>query len=1243
MNSCHCMTKNTATAEAECNPCATNTNRVVILPWKKVVLHPYMIAAVWEQRYRALLQQAELEASQAKQEMEILQREIDTLRKRQLTEKDDLQRDMVRQQAIEHELRVQLKSKESEYTLVRHRLIDVVRENKALNDSLKEQQNAMDAQAKQHQAEKQSLEEQLRAAETAKATAEAKLEEAMEKIEAIKKQLDEQAAAKSVRFSEQSNEVIVFRATDYTSRLAQSEKEHEELASQLKSMKLEMEELEEAHSSLESMHRETKLEHQQELSVVKQAAQEARSQVRDLLSSLVEMQQNAERIEKERLELEEILEEAHGAREQASAKLLKKEKDYERVEREVAKINKAILSMQQDGSKSSKSIEDSKSENLLYELEKARFRLEKQATTIQSERKTLQETVANATKQYGKINDQLVVMELEKKELMQQLEDLKRTVSALREENSRVHEEKLSMEKALLDQQSLVARSQARVQELEIERATLQEELQSINMASQINRSSAPDVETLRSIGAESTDNRVSELEDQLAKTERALKGERDRLRESVEKSNVLESKLAELQKELDSVKNEKTALEASHAEEMKLQIQATQEAEAMAEEARKQVEEMKKHRSDTQEQLRELMEVRTSLQKQLQEATDKLWFIQQEKEHLNSRLTALDIALKEAREDAKCSVSTNVFVLQRNSLKMQLQQKESEIDNLKRQVKTAELEADKKDEQIKELKAVEAALEEQIHSLCQELETAFSELEQAKSKIESLQAENNSLQSSLCEAESSIRKLEESNNHMQEEKQKLEAEYEQKISQVQNDHTLTMLQVSNLERERIALSRTIESFDDIKADLNAKLNETTGLWEEAKAQFQLKKRDLKDTRKELESQRRENKSLQEQLTSIKSEKLIIVDQLEETSRQAEDLKLDLVLLGQRNNALEEEKSEIDAKVAAVEKELAQLKSEMAHMMAEHKQDLEKEASLLSIANTNIERAEDEKSSLQGTVDGLLKEKNELQIKLVETKGMWKNATDQFRRKQKRIQDLEQQLKAVEQHRVSLQAECDRLTLLSKENEDVATRLELASTALSQTSQENEAVAKQADVFKQERDLALLAEVGLRKVAEDLQQKLDAQTKKVKKLAKILKRTIEKQSEKEANVATVVVPSDNDEGAEDLGERRVSRMAIVLKMRYQNKNSGSMEQMDVSAEYTGPLVDGKPHGPGMVRFESGDLYLGEFQDGEMNGAGSYIRRRPPREGDNVCLSGMFANNEFIMPISPSTSSSSMSN
>eukprot|EP00536_Pseudo-nitzschia_multiseries_P010883 jgi/Psemu1/307718/fgenesh1_kg.349_\ len=69
---------------------------------------------------------------------------------------------------------------------------------------------------------------------------------------------------------------------------------------------------------------------------------------------------------------------------------------------------------------------------------------------------------------------------------------------------------------------------------------------------------------------------------------------------------------------------------------------------------------------------------------------------------------------------------------------------------------------------------------------------------------------------------------------------------------------------------------------------------------------------------------------------------------------------------------------------------------------------------------------------------------------------------------------------------------------------------------------------------------------------------------------------------------------------------RVSRMKMDVNLNYRDSSTGEYRQMPARAEYSGPVVDSKPHGAGMLKFECGDMYLGMFENGEINGEGSYI-------------------------------------
>mmetsp|Transcript_37393 Transcript_37393/g.90889 ORF Transcript_37393/g.90889 Transcript_37393/m.90889 type:complete len:525 (+) Transcript_37393:246-1820(+) len=63
--------------------------------------------------------------------------------------------------------------------------------------------------------------------------------------------------------------------------------------------------------------------------------------------------------------------------------------------------------------------------------------------------------------------------------------------------------------------------------------------------------------------------------------------------------------------------------------------------------------------------------------------------------------------------------------------------------------------------------------------------------------------------------------------------------------------------------------------------------------------------------------------------------------------------------------------------------------------------------------------------------------------------------------------------------------------------------------------------------------------------------------------------------------------------------------------------------------YTGPLVDGKPHGMGTIRFSNGDTYIGEMQHGKMSGKKSTLYTK-----DRGIFRGIFQNNKYVGPSKP---------
>jgi hypothetical protein len=89
---------------------------------------------------------------------------------------------------------------------------------------------------------------------------------------------------------------------------------------------------------------------------------------------------------------------------------------------------------------------------------------------------------------------------------------------------------------------------------------------------------------------------------------------------------------------------------------------------------------------------------------------------------------------------------------------------------------------------------------------------------------------------------------------------------------------------------------------------------------------------------------------------------------------------------------------------------------------------------------------------------------------------------------------------------------------------------------------------------------------------------------------------------------------------------RVNQKEITLEMHYHD-HSGNLVTYDVHSKYTGPIANGLPHGPGVLRFENGDMYLGEFEKGEMEGVGAFAHRQQYCHANQVFF-GTFTHNEF---------------
>jgi hypothetical protein len=88
---------------------------------------------------------------------------------------------------------------------------------------------------------------------------------------------------------------------------------------------------------------------------------------------------------------------------------------------------------------------------------------------------------------------------------------------------------------------------------------------------------------------------------------------------------------------------------------------------------------------------------------------------------------------------------------------------------------------------------------------------------------------------------------------------------------------------------------------------------------------------------------------------------------------------------------------------------------------------------------------------------------------------------------------------------------------------------------------------------------------------------------------------------------------------------RVFQRMITIDMHYHDRKKKE-RVCTVKANYTGPMVDGVPHGSGMIRFQNGSMYVGSFENGCMHGNGVFNHKK--RGGKRKTFTGIFHQNEY---------------
>lgn len=152
----------------------------------------------------------------------------------------------------------------------------------------------------------------------------------------------------------------------------------------------------------------------------------------------------------------------------------------------------------------------------------------------------------------------------------------------------------------------------------------------------------------------------------------------------------------------------------------------------------------------------------------------------------------------------------------------------------------------------------------------------------------------------------------------------------------------------------------------------------------------------------------------------------------------------------------------------------------------------------------------------------------------------------------------------------------DECTRLKRELEIQTLQQQFEEAHLNSTRLSDDVVRLESETNKQEYLRYVDGERIHRlkgELEEAVREKVE-QTKKTRKLAKLLKRTMSSIT-------------------------RVYRMKMNIDMCYFDTITNQNREMPAKAEYSGPVVKSKPHGAGVLNFECGDMYLGSFENGTL--------------------------------------------
>nr|XP_049464658.1 myosin-2 isoform X2 [Anopheles coluzzii] len=566
--------------------------------------------------------------------------------------------------------------------------------------------------------EKKQLTQELEVAKTSKSENIAELQRSLEAIEQTKLQLANNL------------EKEIAKTADLNRRTEELEVEKKQLTQELEVAKTSMS--------------ENIAELQRSLEAIEQTKLQLADNLEKEIAKTADLNRRTEELEAEKKQLTQELEVAKTSMSENNAELQRSLEAIEQTKLQLADNLEKEIAKTADLNRRTEELEAEKKQ-LMQELEVAKTSMSESITELQRSLKAIEQTKLqlseNLEKEIAKtadLNRRTEELEVEKKQLMQELEVAKSSesenIAELQRSLKAIEQTKLQLADNLEKEIAKTADLNRRTEELEVEKKQLLQELEVAKTSMSENNAelqrSLKAIEQTKLQFADNLEKEIAKTADLNRRTEE-LEVEKKQLLQELEVAKTsMSENIAELQRSLEAIEQTKLQFADNLEKEIAKTADLNRRTEELEVEKKQLTQELEVAKSSGSENIAELQRSLKAIEQTKLQLADNLEKEIAKTADLNRRTEELEVEKKQLMQElevAKTSMSENIAELQR-SLKAIEQTKLQLADNLEKEIaKTADLnrrtevlEVEKKQltQELDDMKTTNAALRQSLEVL---------------------------------------------------------------------------------------------------------------------------------------------------------------------------------------------------------------------------------------------------------------------------------------------------------------------------------------------------------------------------------------------------------------------------------------------------------------------------------------------------------------------------------------------